>query len=106
MMGQDLIFKNIRAIIDKNDVVLFMKGTKDTPQCGFSMKVVQILNHLDISFKAVNILEDQELRNALKIFSDWPTFPQLYIKGELIGGCDIICAMFEKGELQTYLEKI
>ena len=82
-----------------------MKGTPDTPQCGFSMAVSNILKHLGVEFKGVNVLEDQNLRQGIKDFSDWPTIPQLYVKGEFIGGCDIVKDMFEKGELKKVLEE-
>ena len=91
--------------IKSNEVCLFMKGTPDSPQCGFSMAVANVLKHLNVKFKGVNVLEDQNLRQAIKDFSDWPTIPQLYIKGEFIGGCDIIKDMFEKGELKKILEE-
>ena len=81
-----------------------MKGTPDTPQCGFSMAVVNVLKHLNISFKGINVLEDENLRNGIKEFSDWPTIPQLYVKEEFIGGCDIVKEMFEKGELKKMFE--
>tara|TARA_B100001758_G_scaffold218378_1_gene205821 strand:- start:955 stop:1287 length:333 start_codon:yes stop_codon:yes gene_type:complete len=90
--------------IEKNDVCLFMKGTPDAPQCGFSMAVSNILKLLEVNFKGVNVLEDQSLREGIKIFSDWPTIPQLYIKKEFIGGCDIIKEMYENGELKKILE--
>ena len=93
----------IKNIIDKNDVCLFMKGVPDAPQCGFSMTVTNILKHLNVKFEAVNVLEDEEIRNGIKAYSDWPTIPQLYIKQEFIGGCDIIKEMFEKGELKELL---
>ena len=96
---------NIRNLIDKNDICLFMKGTPDAPQCGFSMAVSNILKHLKVNFKGINVLEDESLRQGIKDFSDWPTIPQLYIKGEFIGGCDIVKEMFEKGELKSLLEK-
>ena len=80
-----------------------MKGTPETPQCGFSMTVTNVLKHLNVNFKGVNVLENEKLRQGIKDFSDWPTIPQLYIKGEFIGGCDIIKEMFEKGELKTLL---
>ncbi len=86
-----------------NDVVLFMKGTKDMPQCGFSMQVAQILKHLGIDFKDVNVLEDMGVREGIKAYSNWPTIPQLYVKGEFIGGCDIVREMFQAGELQELL---
>lgn len=90
----------IDTLVSSNDVVLFMKGNADFPMCGFSAKVAQILAHLNIKYTDINILEDEEMREGIKIYSDWPTIPQLYIKGEFIGGCDIICEMFESGELQ------
>ena len=99
------IKKKIENIIDENDVCLFMKGTPDEPQCGFSMAVSNVLKHLNVKFKSVNVLEDQNLRQGIKDFSDWPTIPQLYVKGEFIGGCDIVKDMFEKGELKKILEE-
>ena len=90
----------IKDLIKENDVCLFMKGTPDSPQCGFSMAVSNVLKHLNVKFKGVNILEDNELRQGIKDFSDWPTIPQLYVKNEFIGGCDIVKEMFEKGELK------
>ena len=93
----------IKNIIDKNDVCLFMKGVPDAPQCGFSMAVSNILKHLDVKFEGINVLTNEEIRNGIKVYSDWPTIPQLYIKGEFIGGCDIIKEMFEKGELKELL---
>ena len=90
----------IKDLIKENDVCLFMKGTPDSPQCGFSMAVSNVLKHLNVKFKGVNILEDNELREGIKDFSDWPTIPQLYVKNEFIGGCDIVKEMFEKGELK------
>ena len=86
-----------------NDVVLFMKGTKSMPQCGFSMQVAQILNHLGVEFKDINVLEDMSVRDGIKAYSNWPTIPQLYVKGEFIGGCDIVREMFQAGELQELL---
>jgi len=86
-----------------NDVVLFMKGTKTMPQCGFSMQVAQILNHLGVEFKDINVLEDMSVRDCIKAYSNWPTIPQLYVKGEFIGGCDIVREMFQAGELQELL---
>ena len=97
------IKKDIQNLIDQNDVCLFMKGTPESPQCGFSMTVSNILKHLNTNFKSVNVLEDQSLRQGIKDFSDWPTIPQLYIKGEFVGGCDIVKEMFEKGELKKIL---
>ena len=90
----------IKDLIKENDVCLFMKGIPDSPQCGFSMAVSNVLKHLNVKFKGVNILEDNELRQGIKDFSDWPTIPQLYVKNEFIGGCDIVKEMFEKGELK------
>ena len=95
----------IKDLIKENDVCLFMKGTPDSPQCGFSMAVSNVLKHLNVKFKGVNILEDDELRQGIKDFSDWPTIPQLYVKNEFVGGCDIVKEMFEKGELNTLLKE-
>tara|TARA_B100000700_G_C14993557_1_gene832560 strand:+ start:1324 stop:1641 length:318 start_codon:yes stop_codon:yes gene_type:complete len=99
------IKQTIQNYIDNNDVCLFMKGTPETPQCGFSMAVSNVLKHLKVSFKGVNVLEDENLRKGIKEYSDWPTIPQLYIKGEFIGGCDIVKEMFEKGELNSLLKE-
>ena len=99
------IKEKIKNLIDTNDVCLFMKGTPESPQCGFSMAVSNVLKHLKVNFKGINVLEDESLRNGIKEFSDWPTIPQLYIKNEFIGGCDIVKEMFEKGELKTKLEE-
>ena len=90
--------------ISSNEVCLFMKGTPEAPQCGFSMAVSNILNILDVKFKGVNVLEDQSLREGIKAFSDWPTIPQLYIKNEFVGGCDIIKEMYENGELKKLFD--
>jgi monothiol glutaredoxin len=98
------IKNEIKKLIDTNDVCLFMKGVPDAPQCGFSMTVSNILKHLNVNFKGVNVLDDQNLRQGIKEYSDWPTIPQLYIKGEFIGGCDIVKEMFENGELKNLLE--
>tara|TARA_A100001015_G_scaffold313190_1_gene419900 strand:+ start:1770 stop:2087 length:318 start_codon:yes stop_codon:yes gene_type:complete len=95
----------INNLISENTVCLFMKGTPDSPQCGFSMTVTNLLKHLDVKFKGVNVLEDDNLRQGIKEFSDWPTIPQLYINKEFIGGCDIVKEMFEKGELKKILEE-
>mgnify|MGYP001317123609 FL=1 len=95
----------IQNYIDSNDVCLFMKGTPDAPQCGFSMAVTNILKILEVNFKSVNVLENQSLREGIKIFSDWPTIPQLYIKKEFVGGCDIIKEMFESGDLKKVFEE-
>ena len=89
--------------VKANDVVLFMKGTKEMPQCGFSMQVAQILNHLGVDFKDINVLENMSVREGIKAYSNWPTIPQLYVKGEFIGGCDIVREMFQAGELQELL---
>ncbi|OUV60459.1 MAG: monothiol glutaredoxin, Grx4 family [Candidatus Pelagibacter sp. TMED128] len=94
----------IKKLISENDVCLFMKGIPESPQCGFSMAVSNVLKHLKVDFKGINVLEDENLRQGIKEFSDWPTIPQLYIKGEFIGGCDIVKEMFEKGELNTLLK--
>ena len=95
----------IQNHIDTKEVCLFMKGTPDAPQCGFSMAVSNILKHLNINFKGINVLEDESVRQGIKEYSDWPTIPQLYVKGEFVGGCDIIKEMFEKGELKKLLEE-
>ena len=99
------IKEKIKNLIDTNEVCLFMKGTPESPQCGFSMAVSNVLKHLKVNFKGINVLEDENLRQGIKEFSDWPTIPQLYIKSEFIGGCDIVKEMFEKGELKTKLEE-
>lgn len=100
-----MINENIKKIITGNDICLFMKGTPESPQCGFSMAVSNILKHLKVNFIGINVLEDENLRQGIKEFSDWPTIPQLYVSGEFIGGCDIVKEMFEKGELQELLKK-
>ena len=94
----------IQTEVDGNDVLLFMKGTPVFPQCGFSAAVIQVLSHLQVKFSSVNVLEDPEIRDGIKQYSDWPTIPQLYVKGEFVGGCDIIREMYETGELKTFLE--
>ena len=94
----------IKNIISNNEICLFMKGVPEAPQCGFSMAISNLLKHLGVNFKAVNVLENEEIRNSIKVYSDWPTIPQLYIKGEFIGGCDIVKEMFEKGELKELLK--
>ena len=99
------IKKKIQDLIDKNEVCLFMKGTPDTPQCGFSMAVTNVLKHLKVNFVGVNVLEDENLRQGIKEYSDWPTIPQLYVKKEFIGGCDIVKEMFEKGDLKKLFEE-
>ncbi|MDC0164483.1 Grx4 family monothiol glutaredoxin [Candidatus Pelagibacter bacterium] len=97
------INKEIENLINENDICLFMKGTPDAPECGFSMAVTNVLKHLNVKFKGVNVLENEILRKGIKEFSDWPTIPQLYIKKEFIGGCDIVKEMFENGELKKLL---
>ncbi len=99
----DTVFQRIQGEIDANPVMLFMKGNAMFPQCGFSARVVQILSHMQVPFQTVNVLEDAELREGIKVFSNWPTIPQLYVKGELVGGCDIVTEMFQSGELETLL---
>ena len=94
----------IKNHIENNDVCLFMKGTPDAPQCGFSMAVSNILKILEVNYKGVNVLEDQSIREGIKVFSDWPTIPQLYIKKEFVGGCDIVKEMYENGELKKILQ--
>jgi monothiol glutaredoxin len=91
--------------VKSNDVVLFMKGTPQFPMCGFSGQVVQILDHLGVSYRGLNVLENDELRNGIKAYSNWPTIPQLYVKGEFVGGCDIVREMFQAGELQDLLKE-
>ncbi len=93
----------IRKQVANNDVVLFMKGNKNFPQCGFSSQVAQILGHLGVTYEDVNVLEDMSVRDGVKAFSNWPTIPQLYVKGEFVGGCDIVTEMFQAGELQQHL---
>ena len=99
------INEKIKDLIRKNEVCLFMKGTPEIPQCGFSLAVSNVLKHLEVKFNGVNVLENPEIREGIKTFSDWPTIPQLYIKGEFVGGCDIVKEMFEKGELQIKLKE-
>ena len=101
MSAQD----TIKSQVDQNDVILYMKGTPTFPQCGFSSVVSQILNYLQVDYESVNVLEDMEIREGIKQFSNWPTIPQLYVKGEFVGGCDIIREMYETGELKTFLEE-
>ena len=97
--------KKINELLEKNEVCLFMKGTPNVPQCGFSLAISNVLKHLGVNFKGVNVLEDNDIREGIKTFSDWPTIPQLYIKKEFIGGCDIVKEMFEKKELQAKLSE-
>ena len=103
-MQNNSIFTEIDNLIKNNDIVLFMKGTSEIPLCGFSARVVAILNHLELNFLGINILEDENLRQGIKDYSDWPTIPQLYIKGVFVGGCDIVKDMYTKGELQELLK--
>jgi monothiol glutaredoxin len=98
------IHDQIKTAIDTTDVVLFMKGTPDFPMCGFSQRVVAILNHLNVPYKGINVLENDALRQGIKDFSNWPTIPQLYVKGEFIGGCDIVTELYQSGELATQLK--
>ena len=101
----DQIASEIKNTIDNNNVVLFMKGTSSMPQCGFSSKVVGILNYMNVKYKDINVLSDETVRQGIKVFSDWPTIPQLYINGEFVGGCDIIVEMTLSGELDELLTK-
>ena len=104
-MLDDTTRERIQNEVDANDVLLFMKGTPVFPQCGFSAAVIQVLSHLQVKFSSVNVLEDPDIRDGIKQYSDWPTIPQLYVKGEFVGGCDIIREMYETGELKTFLEE-
>ena len=97
--------ERIEKVINNNHICLFMKGTPDVPQCGFSLAVANVLKHLNVQYKSINVLEDMEIREGIKDYSDWPTIPQLYIGGKFIGGCDIVKEMFEKGELKEILAK-
>jgi monothiol glutaredoxin len=103
-MSENEIAERIRGDITGNDVVLYMKGTPVFPMCGFSATVVQVLTQLGVKFKGINILDDAELRQGVKEFSNWPTIPQLYVKGEFVGGCDIVREMYQSGELQEMLQ--
>ena len=98
------VFDRIQSEISDAPVMLYMKGTAMFPQCGFSARVVQILSHMNVPFKTADVLEDPELRDGIKQFSNWPTIPQLYVKGEFVGGCDIVTEMFQSGELETLLK--
>ena len=98
------INEQIKNLINENDICLFMKGTPDIPQCGFSLAVANVLKHLNVKFESINVLENDEMRQGIKQYSDWPTIPQLYVKGEFLGGCDIVKEMFEKGELKELLK--
>jgi monothiol glutaredoxin len=101
----DTISERIQGDIQKNDVMLYMKGTPMFPQCGFSARVIQILTHMGVPFQSADVLEDPELREGIKSFSQWPTVPQLYVKGEFVGGCDIVTEMFQSGELETLMKE-
>lgn len=101
----DPVHARIQTEITENPVVLYMKGTPVFPQCGFSARVVQILSHMGVPFKGVNVLEDMALRDGIKSFTNWPTIPQLYVMGEFVGGCDIVTEMFQSGELASMLEE-
>jgi monothiol glutaredoxin len=99
------VTEKIKDQLENNPVILYMKGTRDFPQCGFSAQTVQVLNACDAQFTTINILEDPELREGLKMYSSWPTYPQLYIDGELVGGCDIVTNLYQQGQLQKMLRK-
>lgn len=101
---ENVVFTRIQKELDENDIVLFMKGTAIYPQCGFSSLVVQVLSQLGVTFRDINILEDNDIRQGIKDFTNWPTLPQLYVKGEFVGGCDIVREMYEEGELQKLLQ--
>ena len=101
----DAIHTSIDNAVKGNDVLLFMKGTPTFPQCGFSSVVVQVLDYLGVEYQAVNVLDDQNVREGIKTYSNWPTIPQLYVKGEFVGGCDIVKEMFEAGELKDYMSE-
>ena len=103
-MSDATVTERIKDDITSNDVVLYMKGTPVFPMCGFSAAVVQVLTHIGVKFKGVNVLEDPSIRQGIKDFSNWPTIPQLYVKGEFVGGCDIIREMYQTGELQEMLQ--
>ena len=102
---QNVVHERIEKTINSHDVVLFMKGEAAFPQCGFSSLVVQVLSQLGVSFKDVNVLEDNDVRQGIKDYTNWPTIPQLYVKGEFVGGCDIIREMYESGELQQLMDE-
>ena len=104
-MSENPVFAQIKQEVDDNDVVLFMKGTPLFPQCGFSSRAVAILDHLGVDYDSVDVLQDMDVRQGIKTYSDWPTIPQLYVKGEFVGGSDIMMEMFEAGELQTMMDE-
>ena len=99
------INEKIKELVEKNNVFLFMKGTPEIPQCGFSLAVANVLKHLNVKFESINVLENEEIRQGIKTYSDWPTIPQLYIKGKFVGGSDIVKEMYENGELKSLLQK-
>ena len=101
---ENSVKEKIENLINESEVMLFMKGTPEMPQCGFSAAVVGVLNHLGVNYKTSNVLQDEEIREGIKEYSDWPTIPQLYVKNEFVGGCDIIKEMYESGELKKMLE--
>jgi monothiol glutaredoxin len=105
IMSTDTVNAWIDSQVKTNDVVLFMKGTKDFPQCGFSGRVVQILNYLGLEYRDINVLEDMGIREGIKAYANWPTIPQLYVKGEFVGGADIVAEMFQSGELEQHLQE-
>lgn len=98
------VFDEIRKTISDNDIVLFMKGNSNFPQCGFSAQVVEVMSRLGVDYKDINVMEDQAVREGIKVFSDWPTIPQLYVKGEFVGGCDIVREMYLSGELSEHMQ--
>ena len=105
-MSEQPVLDDIRSDIEGNDIVLFMKGSPMFPQCGFSATAVEILNRMSLEFKSVDVLADDSVREGIKAFSDWPTVPQLYVKGEFVGGCDIMREMYEAGELHQYMQAV
>jgi monothiol glutaredoxin len=102
-MSENPVFDQIKQETSDNDVVLFMKGSPTFPQCGFSAVAVEVLNRLGVTFKGIDVLSDPAIRDGIKAYSDWPTIPQLYVKGEFVGGCDIMREMYESGELESYM---
>ena len=105
-MSEHPVFEQIRSEISENDIVLFMKGSPMFPQCGFSATAVEILNRMSLEFKGIDVLADDTVREGIKVYSDWPTVPQLYVKGEFVGGCDIMREMYEAGELHQYMQSV
>ena len=103
-MGENPVFESIQVEIEQTPIVLFMKGSPMFPQCGFSATSVEILNRMGLKFKGIDVLQDEDIRHGIKEFSDWPTIPQLYVKGEFVGGCDIVREMYEAGELHEYMK--